>query len=52
MRKTSVLDIKQIIGPRPLGEARAGCAPPGSASDNAIIVYNKIMFSMIDIGLK
>ena len=28
MRKTNVLEIKKIIGPRPLGGARARCAPP------------------------
>jgi len=27
---------KKIIGPRPLGGARAGCAPPGSASDSIL----------------
>ena len=34
VRKISVLGIK-IIGPPPLGGARAGCAPPGSASDDS-----------------
>ena len=29
----------KIIGPRPLGGARAGCAPPGSAS---VYVYRLV----------
>ena len=50
---------QKIIGPRPLGGARAGCAPPGSASEiggvnptralyvlvrTMFIVFNKFIF--------
>jgi len=41
LRKFNVWGIKKIIGPRPLGGARAGCAPPGSACGLHVLGHHR-----------